>query len=137
MFELALGSVFANAAIPQKVVLAVLTGALPLILIAATLASRKTARRRRWRRIVSGLGVAGPALGLLVGAMSGFHMGQTILRLPFDPTARQLAPGLLEVATLIGLGALVGLVAAGAHLALGWTGGREAEPSGQPRGGPL
>lgn len=137
MFEQALDSVFANAAFPQKVVLAALAGALPMILIVATLAGRRKAHDRHWRCIVSGLRVAGPALGLLVGAMNGFHMGQTILRLPFDPTAKQLVPGILEVATLIGLGALVGLVAAGAHLALGWTGARDAEPTGQPRGGPV
>jgi hypothetical protein len=62
--------------------------------------------------------VAGPALGLLVGAMNAFHMAQSIQRAPFDPTAKQLAPGMLEVSALVGLGALVGLAAAGAHAAL-------------------
>ena len=138
MIGQALGLVFASAAIPQKIVLAVLVGALPMILVAATLAVRNKAHAPGWRSMVSGLRFAGPALGLLVGAMNSFHMGQTILRLPFNPTARQLAPGMLEVATLIGLGALVGLVALAAHLTLDWADAPGcSQPSGQPPGGPV
>ena len=43
--------------------------------------------------------------------MNSFHMARTIQKLPFDVTAKQLTPGILEVSTLIALGALVGLVA--------------------------
>jgi hypothetical protein len=118
MFEQVLASVFANAAIPQRIVLVVLVCALPLTLVATVLALGETAWRGPWRRLIAELRVAGPALGLLVGAMNSFHMGQTIQRLPFDPTAKQLAPGVLEVSMLVGLGALVGLIASAAHLAL-------------------
>ena len=119
MFGQALVSVFSDAAVPQKIVLAVLVGAVPAILAVLVLASRAKARPDPWRRLVADLRGIGPALGLLTGAMTSFHIGQTIQRLPFDPTAKQLAPGILEVSLLVGLGALVGLVAAGAHWVLG------------------
>jgi hypothetical protein len=116
----ALLSVFANAALPQKVVLLALVAALPLIVAAAAAQIRRSGTDRGpWRRLISDLRIAGPALGLLVGAMNGFHMAQTIQRVPFEPTAKQLAPGLLEVSTLVGLGALVGLVAVATDLMLG------------------
>ena len=95
-------SVFANAAIPQKLVLLALIAALPAILVGAALGKQK---------LIAVLGRAGPLAGLLTGAMNSYHMGRTILRLPVDVTARQLAPGILEVATVVGLGALVGIVA--------------------------
>jgi hypothetical protein len=72
-----------------------------------------------WCLIVSQLGVAGLALGLLVGGLNSFHMGETIKRLPFEPTLKQLAPGIFEVSTLVGLGALVGVIAVVAHAAIG------------------
>jgi hypothetical protein len=111
-------SVFSDAAPPQRVVLAVLVAAIPAILAARVLSARGGARGEGWRRFISGLRGVGPALGLLTGAMTSFHMGRTIQRLAFDPTAKQLAPGILEVSMLIGLGALVGLVAAAAHWSL-------------------
>ena len=113
------GTVFANAAILQKAVLIALAAAIPVTVAATALALRSGPRDSPWPRLVSGLRVAGPTLGLLVGAMDSFHMARTIQRLPFDATARQLAPGILEVSCLVGLGALVGLVALGAHLTLG------------------
>lgn len=118
MFGQALVSVFSDAAVPQKVVLAVLVGAVPVILASTVLESRARAGAHPWRRLIADLRGVAPGLGLLTGAMTSFHIGQTIQRLPFDPTAKQLAPGLLEVSLLVGLGALVGLVAAGAHWAL-------------------
>jgi hypothetical protein len=127
MFGQAFVSVFSDAAVPQKVVLAVLVGAIPGILAARVLSSRAGTRAHAWRRLIADLRGLGPALGLLTGAMTSFHMGLTIQRLPFDPTAKQLAPGILEVSMLIGLGALVGLVAAGAHWRLGR--GANGEPA--------
>lgn len=119
MLELVFGTVFGNAAIPQKIALIVLVAAIPMTLAAAGLALRSDSRSGPWLRVVADLRVAGPALGLLVGAMNAFHMARTIQRLPFDATAKQLAPGILEVSTFLGLGAVVGLVAIGAHLAFG------------------
>jgi hypothetical protein len=103
-----LGSVFLNAATPQRVVLAVLIIAALLTPVLALLAN---SRPGPWRRLLSDLRIAGPALGLMVGAMNSFHMVETIRKLPFDVTARQLTPGVLEVSALIGLGGLVGFAA--------------------------
>ncbi len=111
MFGQALGSVFTDAATPQRIVLAILTAAIFLAPLLALLSRSNTGP---WRRLLSDLRIAGPALGLLVGAMNSFHMAQTIRKLPFDATAKQLAPGVLEVSTLIAMGGLVGLVAIGA-----------------------
>jgi hypothetical protein len=106
-------SVFEAAAAPQKVVLILLCAALPGVLIAAVLGARSP--RNIWRRVVTELRIAGPALGVFVGGLNSFHMGHTIQKLPFDPTLKQLAPGIFEVSTLVSLGALVGLVAVVAH----------------------
>jgi hypothetical protein len=103
-------SVIANAAVPQKIVLILLAAAVPLILVAAALELRRP-NSGPWRGLIGCLRSLGPMLGLFVGALTSFHMGRTILRVPFDPTAKQLAPGILEVSTLVGLGALVGIVA--------------------------
>jgi hypothetical protein len=121
----ALASVMTHAALPQKIALSALTAGL-LFIVAVTvfgLAGRHTSRL--WCRLVRDLRVAGPALGLLVGAMNSFHMAQTIQRVPFDPTAKQLAPGILEVSTFVGLGALVGLAAIASGLAMAWAEARQ------------
>lgn len=114
MQGLALASVFTNAAMPQKVVLVALTAAIPALAAAAILAALGRRPGRPWQEFVDALRLIGPGLGLLVGAMDSFHMGETIKRVPFDPTAKQLAPGILEVSTFVGLGALVGLIAVAA-----------------------
>jgi len=119
MFQSVAESIFVDAAAPQKIALIVLVSAVPFIVVATVLAYRKKQADSPWARIISELRLAGPIIGLLFGAMNSFHMGQTILRVPFAPTAKQLAPGILEVATLIGLGALVGLVAWVARCVLG------------------
>ncbi|WP_421739276.1 hypothetical protein [Caulobacter sp.] len=129
MVEQVLRTVFENAAAPQRAVLIVLTMSLPAIVAAAVMASRAGGQTGPCGRLICDLRILGPALGLLVGAMNSFHMARTIQSLPFHPTARQLAPGILEVSTLIGLGAGVGLLAAAAHLALGWTPARTDSPS--------
>ena len=108
-----LWSVFDSAALPQKIVLALLCAALPGIAVAAALGSRTPTNI--WRRIVAELRIAGPGLGLFVAGLNSFHMGRTIEKLPFDPTLKQVAPGILEVSTFVTLGALVGLVAVTAH----------------------
>lgn len=109
----ALWSVFENAAIPQKAVLILLCATLPGIVVAAALGRRTP--RNVWRRLVAELRTAGPALGLFVAGLNSFHMGRTIQKLPFDPTLKQVAPGILEASALVSLGALVGLVAIAAH----------------------
>ncbi len=111
-----LWNVFADAAAPQKVVLIVLCAALPATLVLTALALKSQGNVSR--SIVAELRVAGPALGLLTGGLNGFHMGDTLQKLPFNPTLKQLAPGIFEVSTLVSLGALVGIVAVVAHLAI-------------------
>lgn len=118
MLHETLVSAFADAALPQKVVLVALVGAIPLTIVAAAFSFRTGAGDGGWRRVIANLRFGGPGLGLLAAAMNSFHMAQTIQRLPFDATAKQLAPGILEVSLLAGLGALVGVVALAAHAAL-------------------
>lgn len=103
-----LASVFANAALPQKLVFLVLIAS---ILAAVILAAGRGPTERSRSRFISELRIAGPVLGLLVAALNGFHMAQTSLRLPHAPTAKDLAPALMEIAALAALGALAGAVA--------------------------
>ena len=111
MSEQLLGSIFANAATPQKIALVGLVLAFLFVPALAFLARYNTAP---WRRLLSDLRIAAPTFGLLVGAMNSFHMARTIQKLPIEVTAKQLVPGMLEVSTFIALGGLVGLVASGA-----------------------
>jgi hypothetical protein len=111
-------TVFANAAVPQKIVLILLAAAVPAILVAAALELRRPGSGP-WRALIGAARSIGPLLGLFVGAVTSYHMGRTIQRAPFEPTAKQLAPGILEVSALIGLGALVGLVACAVLCLLG------------------
>ncbi len=108
-----LWNVFEHAAAPQRAVLVLLCAALPGLLVSAVLGARTP--RNIWRRVVADLRVAGPTLGLFVGGLNSFHMSRTIEKLPFDPTLKQIAPGIFEVSALVSLGALVGLVAIAAH----------------------
>lgn len=103
-----LETVFADAATPQKCVFVALAAAM---LLAPVLAFLARGKREVWRGLLADLRIAGPLLGLLMGGMNSFHMARTILKLPSDLTARQIAPGILEVSSLIVMGALVGLVA--------------------------
>lgn len=111
-------TVFANAAIPQKIVLILLAAAVPAILVAAALELRRP-NSGPWRGLIGASRTVGPLLGLFVGTLTSFHMGRTIQRVSFDPTAKQLAPGILEVSALVGLGALVGLLACAVLCLLG------------------
>jgi hypothetical protein len=111
-------TVFANAAIPQKIALVILAAAVPAILVAAALELRRPGSGP-WRGLIGAARQVGPLLGLFVGAVTSYHMGRTIQRVPFEPTAKQLAPGILEVSALVGLGALVGLLACAVLCLLG------------------
>jgi hypothetical protein len=113
----ALAAVFANAAAPQKLVFA----AMAIATIAAVVAA---VSGRGPPRILRELRLVAPALGLACAALNGLHMMQTTLRLLEPPTARLLAPGVMEMAALVGAGALAGLaavIAAGRLEARRWT----------------
>jgi hypothetical protein len=105
-----MAEVFADAALPQKFVMAALLLSLPAVLVAAAGAWRRGAPRSVY---ASWLSVAGPALGLLTGAGNALHMAQTIARLPQAATSKDLAPAIAEIAVLVALGAAAGLVAVG------------------------
>ena len=111
MVNPALLSVFQNAAPPQKAVMFLLVAAIPITAAAAICALSANRDHVFWTRVVTHLGMAGPALGLLVGGLDSFHIADTVRRLPYDPTLKQVAPGIFEVSTLVSLGAAVGLVA--------------------------
>lgn len=102
-------TVFAHAAMPQKMTLVLLGAAIPAIMIFAVLALR--ADGHVWRRIVSDLRIAGPVVGLLIAGLNSFHMADTIRKLPLDPTLKQLAPGIFEVSAFLIAGAAVGVAA--------------------------
>ncbi len=60
---------------------------------------------------VSSLRFAGPVAGLLGAAYAGWKMCIGIATVPSTPSLKVLAPGLAEIATLIALGALSGIIA--------------------------
>lgn len=111
MVDPAVLATFSAAAIPQQIVLASLAASIPAILLATTLVLLKKDRGGAWRTLIADMRFAGPVVGLLVGGLNGFHMAETITRLPFDPTLEQLAPGIFEISALLGLSGGVGAVA--------------------------
>ncbi|MGZ3404749.1 MAG: hypothetical protein ACXU8P_14595 [Phenylobacterium sp.] len=110
-----LAEAFSDAAIPQKVVMLALVPALPGALAVAVKDLRRPPGAARPSIFLSELRVAGPALGLLVGALEALHVAQTIRRLPQAATSKDLAPAIIEIAVLVALGALAGLLAAALH----------------------
>ncbi len=122
-----LAAVFIDAALPQKAIFAVLCASIVAALVIAARDFRRDGAAAPGAAFVSELRVAGPALGLLTASLDGFHMAQTVLRLPYPPTAAMLAPGVMEIAALAGLGALAGLAAVALHAAAwGLRGERQA-----------
>jgi hypothetical protein len=120
---IALARVFHDAALPQKTVFVVLLASILWALVSGALELSASCPKRR--RLLVNLGFAAPALGLLVGSMNAFHMMDTTLRLPASPSAKDLAAGVMEIAAMMGLGALAGLVAI-VFTALNWA--RAAPP---------
>jgi hypothetical protein len=101
--------IFLEAAIPQKLVF--LAFAAALIASVAIVAMRLRGSPARTSTLLADLRLACPAIGLLGAALNGLHMMQTTLALPIAPTAKMLAPGLMEMAALVAAGALAGMVA--------------------------
>ena len=106
-------TVFENAALPQK--------SLFLVFIALMILGAGTAVFNRVKPFshlsgpMKALSQLCPLSGMLCAALNGFHMMQTTLRLPFEPTAQMLAPGFMEMSALVVTGALAGLATATAH----------------------
>ena len=106
-------TIFENAALPQR--------SLFLVFIALMLLGVATAVFNRVKPFshlsvpMKALSLLAPFAGVLCAALNGFHMMQTTLRLPFDPTVQMLVPGVMEMSALVVAGALAGLAAAAAH----------------------
>jgi hypothetical protein len=106
-------TIFENAALPQK--------CLFLVFIALMIFGAWTAVFSRVKPFaglsapMKALSLLCPLSGLLCAALNGFHMMQTTLRLPSDPTVQMLVPGLMEMFALVVAGGLAGLAAATAH----------------------
>lgn len=106
-------TVFENAAIPQK--------GLFLVFIALMILGVVTAVFNRVKPFthlsapMKALSLLCPLSGMLCAALNGFHMMQTTLRLPFEPSVQMLAPGFVEMSALVVAGALAGLAATTAH----------------------
>ena len=108
--------IFANAAVPQKLVFLAFAAA---EIAAVTITLRQLHRSPALARpsaLLAELRLACPIVGLFCAALNALHMMQTTLTLPFAPTAKMLAPGLLEMAALVAAGALAGLIA----VAMNW-----------------
>jgi len=60
---------------------------------------------------VSSLRFAGPVAGILGAAYAAWKMSIGIATITYTPTLKVLAPGFAEIATLIALGALSGIIA--------------------------
>lgn len=118
MFNPALLTSFIAAALPQKVVLIGLAVCIPAIVIGAAHVLMGKDPRGFWRGMVANLRIGGPVVGLFVGGLNSFHMAETITAHPFDPTLKQLAPGIFEVSALVSLGGAVGVAALLAHVGL-------------------
>jgi len=106
-------TIFEKAAVPQK--------SLFLVFIALMIFGAGIAVFNRVKAFthlsapMKALSLLCPFLGMLCAALNGFHMMQTTLRLPFEPTAKMLAPGFMEMSALVVAGVLAGLPAAAAH----------------------
>ena len=97
--------IFSHAALPQKLLF---LGFIGVMLFGAGVAILQPLKASKG---LAALGLACPMLGVLCAALNGFHMMQTTLRLPFEPTLKMLAPGMMEMSALVGAGALAGLIA--------------------------
>jgi len=60
---------------------------------------------------VSSLRLAGPVAGVLGAAYAALKMSIGIASIPYTPTLKILAPGFAEIATVIALGLLSGIIA--------------------------
>ncbi len=106
-------TLFQDAALPQKGLFLAFIAL--MILGAATAVFNRIKPFTRLSAPMKALSLLCPLAGTLCAALNGFHMMQTTLRLPFEPTLQMLVPGFIEMAALVVAGALAGLAAAAAH----------------------
>jgi hypothetical protein len=105
------GDIFANAALLPKVLM---IGLVVAMLAGVVVTVRKLASGPRLAGgslFISGLRLGGPIAGILGGAYGALGMSLGIANVPYEPTLKVLAPGFAEVAALVMLGFLAGVVA--------------------------
>jgi hypothetical protein len=103
--------IFVNAAPLPK---ALMIGLLAAMLAGVVVAVRKLASGPRLAggsAFIAGLRVGGPLAGILGGAYAALRMSIGIANVSYEPTLKMLAPGFAEVAALVVLGFLAGVVA--------------------------
>jgi hypothetical protein len=105
------GGIFANAApLPKAIILGLLAAVLASVIVAV----RKLAcgpRSAGASAFVASLRLGGPIAGILGGAYAALRMSLGIANAPNAPTLKVLAPGFAEVAALVLLGFLTGVLA--------------------------
>lgn len=107
--------VFTNAApIQQLIMLGITIATLAAIILSVS--KLLPGRLSGGSAFVSSLRFAGPVAGLLGAAYAGWKMCIGIVTVGSAPSLKVLAPGFAEIATLIALGALSGIIA----IALAW-----------------
>ncbi len=106
-------TLFEGAALPQRSLFLVFIALMCLGVATAVL--NRVKPFSRLSAPMKALSLLCPLAGVLCAALNGFHMMQTTLRLPFEPTVQMLAPGVMEMSALVVTGALAGLAAAAAH----------------------
>ena len=106
-------TIFEKAAVPQKSLFLVFIAL--MILGAATVVFNRVKPLSHLSAPMKALSLLCPFSGVLCAALNGFHMMQTTLRLPVEPSVQMLAPGFMEMSALVVAGALAGLATAAAH----------------------
>ena len=102
--------VAANAApLQQLIMLGIVVATLAAIILSVF--KLRPGRLSGGSTFVSSLRFAGPVAGLLGAAYAGWKMCIGIASTPYTPSLKVLAPGFAEIATLIALGALSGIIA--------------------------
>ena len=110
--RLSIGGVFANAAVPVKLIMAGLIVAIAASIVVWLL---KAARKAPASGFLSAMVVSGPLFGLAAAAFTLLAMAVGIANVRPSPDLATLAPGLAEAAMTVLLGMLAGAVAAAAR----------------------
>jgi len=114
--SLGLTDVVANAAPVQKLILLGIVAATVAGVVVGGLKLAAGPRLAGGSAFLSSLRLGGPIAGILGAAYAALKMSAGIAAIPYEPTLKVLAPGFAEIAALIALGFLSGVIA----VALNW-----------------
>jgi len=106
------GDVFVNAAVVPKLIMAALVVSAVAAVVVATGKLLRGERLAGGSVFVAGLRFGGPAAGVLGAAYTLTNMAIGVANVPYEPTLKALAPGIAEIAVLLGLGFAAGVIAA-------------------------